>query len=97
MSDDVLREKARELIRAGQLPARTPERVWGGAGLAGVECALCGAALEREDVVLELEVRDGEGARYPQLHVRCFSLFEQALREPEAPSPTDRFGHQNAA
>lgn len=95
MDDDALREKAAELIRAGRLPARGPDRVWGGAGIAGVHCALCGAAVERDEVVLEVEVRGDDAASYPQLHVRCFSVFEQALRKLE-PSPTDRSGRENA-
>ena len=98
MSEDALHEKAKELIRNGRLPARSPDRVWGGAGLAGARCALCGATIEPTDVVLEVEVRGDEGATYPQLHVRCFSVFEQALRDLAAgSSPTDRFGHQDAA
>jgi hypothetical protein len=97
MNDEVLRAKARDLIRAGRLPGRRPERIWGGAGLAGIRCTLCGEAIGRGDVVLEIEVRGGEGASYPQLHVHCFSVFETALGDPESAPAVDRFGHENAA
>jgi len=97
MNDEVLRAKARDLIRAGRLPGRRPERVWGGAGLAGIHCTLCDEAIERGDVVLEVEVHSGEGASYPQLHVQCFSMFETELRDLESAPAVDQFGHENAA
>ncbi len=97
MSDDGLREKVRELIRTGRLPARSPERVWGGSGLCGLHCALCGAAIRREEVALELEVRGAGGVTYPQLHVACLSLFEETLRDLEAATASGRPGDRNAA
>ena len=31
--EQILREKAREAVRSGKLPARRPDRTWGGPGL----------------------------------------------------------------
>ncbi len=98
MSDDALYGKVMELIRAGRLPDRLPERVWGGAGLDGIQCAVCDATMGHTDVVLEVEVAGAEGMTYPQFHVACFSVLERALRDLEAaPAPRGRFGRENAA
>jgi len=82
MDDDALRDKARELIRTGRLPDRSPKSVWGGTSRGEAPCMLCGEPLRREDVFLEIELRRPDGSTYPQLHVRCFSAFEQALHDP---------------
>jgi hypothetical protein len=86
MSDDIaLRAKARELIRAGALPDRRPDWIRGGAGFGG-RCALCGAAVRRNEIVLEVEVRrdDGAAATHPHLHIRCFLLLDLELQSLEA-------------
>jgi hypothetical protein len=86
MSDQaILREKARELIRAGRLPSRRPERLWGGIGFGGSRCVLCGAPVRYDEIALQLEVKGGNGAgvTYPHLHVRCFSALELELQSPD--------------
>ena len=88
MNDEgFLRERARELVRAGKLPGRRPQRVWGGSGASGGRCELCGSPVRPEDIVLEVAVEDGAGTRYPRLHARCFSIFERALEPEGAPIP----------
>ena len=83
MSDEItLREKARELVRAGKLPNRRPDRVWGGAGFAERKCTLCGESVKQDELALELEfTRDDHGRVInPCLHVRCFSILDGELR-----------------
>jgi hypothetical protein len=75
--DSFLREKAREAIKAGTLPARSPDQVWGGPGT-GARCAICGDSTTHAEVELEIEFAD-DG--YPAVsshfvHLRCFSIFE---------------------
>jgi hypothetical protein len=87
MSDDhaFLREKARELIRT-RLSSRRPDRVWGGRGVDGIRCMLCGATVTHDEMVLEVKFtgEDDAGPVNPHFHVRCFSALELELRTPEA-------------
>jgi hypothetical protein len=99
MSDDaLLHEKARELIRAGKLPSRRPERVWGGSGFGGSHCALCGVRIRPDEIALEVEVRNADGARtsYSHLHVHCFSVLESELHgRPASPDSGDGSGRRD--
>ena len=54
--DSILREKAREAIQNGKLPARSPDRIMGGPGCGGA-CALCGETVQRSRMELEAEYR----------------------------------------
>jgi hypothetical protein len=95
MSDEItLREKARELVRAGKLPNRRPDRVWGGAGFAERKCMLCGESVKQDELALELEfTRDDDGGlTNPCLHVRCFSILDGELRNRQAAGRDDRRG-----
>jgi hypothetical protein len=78
MSDESgLREKAREVIRAGKLPDRRPDRMWGGPG-AGTTCAVCSIPVERDEVEFEIEFARNGGApgldRY-HVHARCLAAW----------------------
>ena len=79
MSDDdhSLREKARELIRAGKLPSRAPDSLFGGPGT-GAKCAICGAATAQSDMELEIEFDDPRSSNSDSylVHQRCFSMLE---------------------
>ncbi len=73
-----LREKAREAIRSGKLPARQPDRTWGGPGV-GIECIICGLPVTKQQMAIEIQFSH-DGAR-PGLdkfdvHVRCFAAWE---------------------
>jgi hypothetical protein len=78
MSDDrVLREKAREVIEAGKLPNRPPERTWGGSGV-GADCAICNVPVKRGELEFEIEFdRDGNDTpdKY-HIHIRCFAAWQ---------------------
>ena len=76
--ESVLREKAREVIQAGKLPNRRPDRTWGGLG-AGAECIICRAPLKPDEVEIEIEfVRNGNNPGLDQyrVHLRCFAAWE---------------------
>jgi hypothetical protein len=78
ISDDrSLREKVREIVRAGKLPNGSPDHIWGGMGT-GAECAICGGGIGSGDI--ELEVRfpaaDSGGKATYIVHLRCFSILE---------------------
>jgi hypothetical protein len=78
MDDSALREKAREAIRNGKLPARSPNRIMGGPGC-GEACAICGETLRRNQMELEAEFRaEGEVPELHKyhLHPRCFAAWE---------------------
>lgn len=83
--DPLVRQKARDVIQAGTLPNRFPERTWGGPG-AGADCAICGVPVHRDELEFEIEfVGHGNGNRdTPEtyhLHVRCFTIWDQERRD----------------
>jgi hypothetical protein len=81
MSDeDVLRQKARAAVRAGKLPARTPDRVWGGPGV-DAPCPVCDLPVTKAEMEFEIQfARDGHGGGGDldkfHLHRRCFAAWE---------------------
>lgn len=79
MNDEqVLREKARNAIRTGKLPAVKPGRTWGGPGN-GTRCSLCGEPVTQGQMELEIEYRRAgatSGLDKYYLHVRCFAVWE---------------------
>ena len=78
MSDDsILREKARAVIQAGELPSRRPDRMWGGSGL-GLQCTVCGFPVKHDESEIEVEfIHDGahDTGNY-HFHVHCFRILE---------------------
>ena len=76
--ESVLRAKAREVVRAGKLPNRRPDRTWGGPGV-GAPCSVCGGAVTKEQMELEIQfAHDGAvpGLDKFHIHVRCFAAWE---------------------
>jgi hypothetical protein len=90
----ILRAKVRELVRAGKLPNRRPDRVWGGAAFAERECMLCGASVKQDELALELEFKrdDDGGVTNPCLHVRCFSILDGELSNRQTAGRDSRNG-----
>jgi hypothetical protein len=85
--ESTLRQKAREALRTGRLPDRSPERMWGGPG-SGADCAICGNSLTREELGFEIEFSgDGEGSRTVNhhVHIRCFAAWEFERRHGQEP------------
>lgn len=79
--ESVLRVRAREAMKTGSLPDHRPERVWGGLG-SGEPCAVCGEAVDKEDVELELQFASKEvaAATIYHVHARCFGAWEAERR-----------------
>jgi hypothetical protein len=81
MSDEeTLRAKARAVVQAGKLPARSPDRVWGGPGV-DAPCAVCELPVTKAEMEFEVEfARDGQGGGGDldkfHLHRRCFAAWE---------------------
>ena len=59
-NEATLREKAREAIQSGKLPATKPSRTWGGPG-SGTECSVCGEPVKPDQMELEIEYRPNGG------------------------------------
>lgn len=81
MNDDTtLRQLAYQMVRAGTLPPRRPDRVWGGAAFGGSRCLLCGTDVEYGGIALEVEFRgDAEDElTRAHLHSRCFLALDAA-------------------
>ena len=80
MSYSLLHSKAREAIRAGNLPSRSPDRLWGGPAT-GDRCAVCGVSTTPGELELEIEfTRDSEGGRTTyHVHPLCFSIFNREV------------------
>jgi hypothetical protein len=84
---DVSRESVREASAGSQLPARHPDRMWGGPS-AGGGCGLCDQPVLPGELELELEFDRNGGAAEPdqfRVHVRCFSAWAAQLPPRGAP------------
>jgi hypothetical protein len=76
--ETVLRAKAQEVIHAGKLPSRRPDRIWGGPGM-GARCAVCGQVITKDQMEFEMEfARDGDNPELHKfsVHVRCHAAWE---------------------
>lgn len=80
--ESVLRARACQAMKTGNLPGHRPERLWGGQG-SGAPCAVCGEIVEKEDVELELQFdsRQGTGATHYHVHAQCFAAWELERRD----------------
>ena len=54
----ILRAQARELMDAGKLPHRLPDRMWGEPGV-GAPCEVYGVPVKHDESELEIEWVDG--------------------------------------
>ena len=78
MDEQPLREKAREAVQNGKLPARRPDRTWGGPGV-GAPCAICGLPVTKDEMEFEIQfAHDGTapGLDKFHVHIRCFAASE---------------------
>lgn len=75
--EDVLRAQARAAVQEGKLPARSPDRVWGGPGI-GASCAICGSPVTKTEKEFEVQFEQdgGGGLDKFHLHIRCFAAWE---------------------
>jgi hypothetical protein len=73
LDDPVIRAKARVALQRGTLPARLPDRTWGGYGV-GVKCAICELPVTKQEVEFEIEYGEGHHPGIDTFHVQC-SVF----------------------
>ena len=75
----ILREKAREAVRQGKLPARRPDRTYVGGPGVGASCAVCEKLVGKDVTEFEIQfARDGDnpGLDKFHVHIRCFAAWE---------------------
>ena len=79
--ESVLRARAREAMKSGNLPDHRPERMWGGPG-SGAPCAVCGETVDKDGVELELQFTSDGGFDTTNYHVHapCFAAWELERR-----------------
>jgi hypothetical protein len=78
--EPILREKARAAVQNERLPARRPDRTWGGPGV-GAECAVCEKPVGKDEMEFEIQfARDSNdinpGLDKFHVHIRCFAAWE---------------------
>jgi hypothetical protein len=76
--ENLLREKARAVIREGKMPKGAPDRTWGGPGV-GAPCSVCGLPVTKDEKEFEIQFsRDGDnpGLDKFHVHIRCFAAWE---------------------
>jgi hypothetical protein len=68
-------------MKAGNLPDRHPERMWGGPGI-GAPCAVCGKIIGTEELEFELQFTsdDEPGVATFHVHATCFTDWELERR-----------------
>jgi len=67
------------------LPARLPDRTWGGTGV-GAPCAVCDLLITSDELEIEIEFAHGgsaPGLERHHVHPRCFAAWE--LKRTKAP------------
>ena len=76
--ESLLRDQARAMLRAGTVPSRRPDRMWGGPG-DRMPCTICCQPIEREQLEYEIEFGENGDHAAPEvfhLHPRCFAAWE---------------------
>jgi hypothetical protein len=87
--ESILREKARAVIQSGKLPARRPDRTWGGPGV-GAPCSVCALPVTKDELEFEIQfARDGDnpGLDNFHVHIRCFAFWELERTQSDGSSP----------
>jgi hypothetical protein len=74
MPDEKVREKARATVRHGKLPARRPDRTWGGRGV-DAPCSVCELPVTKDQMELEIQfAHDGDNPGLDKFHVHIRRL-----------------------
>jgi hypothetical protein len=85
MPDELrLREQAKAAIQNGKIPARAPDRTWGGPGV-GAPCSVCEKPITKQELELEIQFAgDGDlpGLDKYHVHIRCFAAWEFERNKP---------------
>jgi hypothetical protein len=83
----ILREKARAAVQNGKLPARAPDRTWGGPGV-GAACSVCELPVKEDELEFEIQFEhDGNnpGLDKFHVHIRCFAAWEFERKKAQSP------------
>jgi hypothetical protein len=72
-----IREQAHAVIQSGKLPARAPDRTWGGSGV-GALCPVCARPVTKDELECGIEFAREvvPGPDNFHVHVRCFAAWE---------------------
>ena len=84
MDEAVLCQRARNAIREGRLPTRTPDRTWGGPGI-GAPCAVCDLPVPRDGIQFEIQFAIHENAPHfdvYHVHTGCYAAWELERTQP---------------
>jgi len=79
-----LREQAREAVQNGKLPARAPDRTWGGPGV-GAACSVCDLQVTKDQLEFEIQFQHEVapfGLDKFHVHIRCFAAWEFERNKP---------------
>jgi hypothetical protein len=85
--ESLLRERARAVVQSGKLPARSPDRTWGGPGV-GAACAVCELPVKKDEMEFEIQFEhDGSNPGLDKFHVhlRCFAAWEFERKKAQSP------------
>jgi hypothetical protein len=85
-----LHKKAREAIKAGKVPNRRPQRMWGGTG-DGACCVICGGVVTQHEFGMDLEFarEDGDPDKVEyHFHVRCYTAWDSERGKLDGPGGT---------
>jgi hypothetical protein len=84
MPDEIaLRAQARKAVQGGKLPARSPDRVWGGPGV-DAPCAVCTLPVGKGEMEFEVQFEQAGGGGLDKFHLhrRCFAAWEFERNKP---------------
>ena len=71
---------AAERVRDGILTTWTELRTFGGCG-SGTACAMCGSAIPRNEMEIEVEYVTNRGIETVVMHVECDAVWRGAIRD----------------
>jgi hypothetical protein len=79
-----LRQKARESIEAGRLPASALARVFAGPGT-GACCAICARPIDANEMEYEVEFAQKRAEHHGnvRVHTECFLVWESVVQGSE--------------
>jgi hypothetical protein len=77
VDEAVLRQHAKDKMRAGTLPTVSEARVWAGPGI-GLPCVVCDQPIARNDLEYEVQfaVAPGKPLQSYRFHRRCHAAWQ---------------------
>jgi hypothetical protein len=81
IDEAILCQRARNAIREGRLPTRTPDRTWGGPGI-GAPCAVCDLPVPRDGMQFEIQFAIHGKRDVYHVHTGCYAAWELERMRP---------------